>query len=114
MVGQDLVQSGKGFLLRSNPLDYSLDRGTHFRHLLRVHGPVDAVVVLPRFLFGERAPVREAREALADVALSLFERFDVGVTGDDLVTGLGGELDDTGAHRADAEDADGADAPPVH
>jgi hypothetical protein len=30
------------------------------------------------------------------------------------VTGLGGELDDAGAHRADAEDADGADATLVH
>jgi hypothetical protein len=71
---------------------------------------VDAVVVLPRFLFGECAPIREARETLADVALGLIERLYPGGAGDDLVTGLSGELDDAGAHRTDAEYADGADA----
>ena len=93
---------------------YSLDRGAHLGHILLIHGPVDAVLVFPRLLLGERAPVREARETFADVALGLFERLNVGVAGDDLVTGLGGELDDAGAHRADAEDADGADAALVH
>jgi hypothetical protein len=33
---------------------------------------------------------------------------------DDFVPGLGGELDDAGTHRANAEDADSMDAVRVH
>jgi hypothetical protein len=40
--------------------------------------------------------------------LSLLERLDLGVAGDDLVAGLGGELDDASAHGTDAENANGA------
>jgi hypothetical protein len=41
--------------------------------------------------------------------LGLFEGLDRLVAGDYGVTGLGGELDDAGSHRADAENADGRD-----
>lgn len=47
---------------------------------------------------------------VADVELGLFEGMDGEVAGDDLVAGLGGELNDAGAHRADTQDTDGPDA----
>ncbi len=39
--------------------------------------------------------------------MGLFEGLDRLVAGDYGVTGLGGELDNAGAHRTDAEDANG-------
>jgi hypothetical protein len=56
----------------------------------------------------------EARETVADVALDSFDVLDIGVVSDDFVPGLGGELDDAGAYRADAEDADSIDAVRAH
>ena len=56
----------------------------------------------------------EARETVADVALDPFDVLDIGVVSDDFVPGLGGELDDAGAYRADAEDADSIDAVRAH
>jgi hypothetical protein len=46
--------------------------------------------------------------------LGSFEGLDIGVVSDDFVPGLGGELDDAGTHRADAEDADSTDAVRAH
>jgi len=58
---QYLVELGEDFLLRPNLLDDGLDGRIYSRHVLQVHGPVDAVVVLLGFLLRKRAPVHEAR-----------------------------------------------------
>jgi hypothetical protein len=63
--------------------------------------------VLLRFLLRECTSSHEAREAIADVELGLLQSLDGEVAGDYSMAGLGGELDDAGAHRANAEDADG-------
>ncbi len=75
---------------------------------------MDAVVLLVGLFRREHAPGREAREPLPNVALGFFEGFDLLVASDYGVTGLGGEPDDAGAHRADAEDADGLVVVSVH
>jgi hypothetical protein len=67
---------------------------------------VDAVIGGLCLLFGDDAFARETREAVPDVELRPLEGLDRVVAGDHRETGLRRDLDDAGAHRAGAEDAD--------
>jgi hypothetical protein len=78
-------------------LDDSLDGRIYSCHVVRVHAPVDTVVVLLGFLLRKRALVYKARETLADVELGLLQSFDAEIAGDYSMARLGSELDYSGA-----------------